>query len=84
MAKMKAKLEIVRGETAKLSKWAPVTWKHPEIRPENRPNPSQPHRMTAAQRSRHLHGEQRPPLVWPFATMALMAMGALMVAAALS
>jgi len=84
MAKEKARLEIVRGETGKLSKWAPVTWKHPEqIR---KPDPENPQGMNRAQLYQwaQFYGERPAHLVWPFVALALMTMGALMVTAALS
>jgi nitroreductase len=83
MAMTETDLKIVHGGGRKLSKWPTVTWQHPEVKPENRPNPAQPQLMTAAQRSQHFHGDRRRPQVWPFIALAIMAMGALMVAAAM-
>jgi hypothetical protein len=82
---MERNLKIVHHDRpAPVAKWAPVTWQHPNVRPENRPDPRHPQRMTAAQKSQHLHGERQRPQAWPLFALMIMVMGGVMVAAALS
>ena len=79
----KAKLKIVRGDAEKLSKWPPVTWQHPE--PKRRPDAKHQPKMTPAQLHQWaaFHGERPAHRVWPFIALAVMAMGAMMIAAAM-
>jgi hypothetical protein len=78
------KLKIVQARKPEpVARWAPVTWQHPKVRPENLPDPANPHRMTRAQASQHLHGERHHPRAWPLFLGLAILTGAAMMAAAL-